>query len=882
MPDAMNFEQFTGPQGGGSGPSPGPGWQPFHDEQGNQTGWTDGKGGWRFPSSGNAPTNEAPMSFDEFAKPSGSENPGKLSGPVANFAAGGNSLAAGALGAPVDAASWAINKGIGGINSLAGTNIPQATEPVGGSDWWKSTMGLAGADPRNVEPADDVDQLARAGGAGMMSMVLPYAGARAIPQALTAAPGVVNGIVNTLRHGSLSSNAMTGTTAGVGGQYAEDQVADNYKPLANFGGQMLGGGLASMSVAGVKALLDSGWDLAKNWFAPMGIGAKQSVGTGANGEPVIATAGQQRVAGQRLMASSSNPSELRGRLDDATAAPPLVPGSQPTTFQAVGDQGLGQLERTAATNNPDMYLARRADQNAARVGALDTLAPEGSHAATVGDFLTRQLAEIDARNDQLVQGAQGNASAALSKVGGNRNANEYGSAVRTELADAKGAAKANEGRLWDAIDPDAKLAIDVSPVTKAANDIPGSMSRSAKPMEGEEKAIFDVAESYPGVIPFRELGDLRGRVLAQIREIRPKGDSVELRRLGMLRQSIDDAMASGAGQKAEALTPNAPTPDAPNMLSQLQAAPWAKNVPPDQLRQMASEYEARTAAGGGGVNAPSAGGSVFTPSGRQIGVRYEVADLSSPDAPISSHTHEMKPNPDYPAEMQPRDRTRPVSGAQIAEMSGNLQPERLGYSASATEGAPIIGPDNVVESGNARLLAIAKAYRENSPQADAYRAWLRAQGIDTEGKGYPVLVRRRLTDLSPEERVKFTQEANAAPGLAMSSTERAAQDATRLSDNVLGLYRGGDIGSAANAAFVRAFVQSVPEKGEVGALATPGRTLSVEGKARIGAALLQKAYGNSALVRALTETNDENVRALGGVLAWLIHDGSDFGLAGVA
>src|SRR4051812_35122385 len=46
-----------------------------------------------------------------------------LSGPVANFAAGGNEFFADTLGAPVDAATWLLNKGAAGVDALAGRRV---------------------------------------------------------------------------------------------------------------------------------------------------------------------------------------------------------------------------------------------------------------------------------------------------------------------------------------------------------------------------------------------------------------------------------------------------------------------------------------------------------------------------------------------------------------------------------------------------------------------------------------------------------------------------------------------------------------------------------------------------------------------------------------
>lgn len=252
---------------------------------------------------------------------------------------------------------------------------------------------------------------------------------------------------------------------------------------------------------------------------------------------------------------------------------------------------------------------------------------------------------------------------------------------------------------------------------------------------------------------------------------------------------------------------------------------------------------------------------VYTPAGTEIGVRYEVVDAANLR---TSHTLDLRPNKDYPAEVQPRDRGRAASEAQIETISRDLKPERLGVSQSANEGAPIIGPDGVVESGNGRTIALRRAYQRG--EAGAYQDWLAGQGFDTTGMKEPVLVRRRVTDMTPQERQRFAQEANADPGLAMSASERAAQDAARLDSSTLDLYRGGDLGTEGNADFVRAFVRNVSDPGQEGALASRDGLLTVDGANRVRNALAQRAYGDNRLVSALAETGDENIKAFGGAL----------------
>ena len=57
---------------------------------------------------------------------------------------------------------------------------------------------------------------------------------------------------------------------------------------------------------------------------------------------------------------------------------------------------------------------------------------------------------------------------------------------------------------------------------------------------------------------------------------------------------------------------------------------------------------------------------------------------------------------------------------EIRDIAANLEPERLGVSAEADRGAPIVGGDSMVESGNGRVLAIRRAYEQGGEPADRY------------------------------------------------------------------------------------------------------------------------------------------------------------------
>src|SRR5690606_28986013 len=123
----------------------------------------------------------------------------------------------------------------------------------------------------------------------------------------------------------------------------------------------------------------------------------------------------------------------------------------------------------------------------------------------------------------------------------------------------------------------------------------------------------------------------------------------------------------------------------------------------------------------------------------------------------------LRQNPVFPAELQPRDRTRSASALQVSGIVQRLDPARLGMSADAATGAPIIGADGLVESGNARTIALKRVYQANGQKAADYRAWLRESaqqfGIAPEavdGMRKPVLVRVRST---PVNRAEFARQA---------------------------------------------------------------------------------------------------------------------------
>jgi len=233
---------------------------------------------------------------------------------------------------------------------------------------------------------------------------------------------------------------------------------------------------------------------------------------------------------------------------------------------------------------------------------------------------------------------------------------------------------------------------------------------------------------------------------------------------------------------------------------------------------------------------------------------YEVKDWADL---VASNDQLYGVNPLYPSELQPRDRTREASRQQIERMADDLKPEWLGESYKLSDGAPIIGPDNVVESGNGRTLAIGKAY--DNGKADAYREfvqnWANQRNMDISDLNQPVLVRTRLSDVN---RVDFSRLANESDVAQFSATERAKGDADRLPDaSLLKINSDGAINIDGSMDYIRNFVDQLPQS-ERGSVITSDGRLSQEGKRRIESAIAQRAYDDSNLVTRLSENLDDD------------------------
>jgi len=260
---------------------------------------------------------------------------------------------------------------------------------------------------------------------------------------------------------------------------------------------------------------------------------------------------------------------------------------------------------------------------------------------------------------------------------------------------------------------------------------------------------------------------------------------------------------------------------------------------------------------------PSSGGPAYSGTSRgytgrdqvavgdsmRIDVAYEVVDASSLVRAFG--------------DLQPRDRSRIASDAQIADIAARLDPAKLMPAPDAANGAPIVGPDNIIESGNGRVAAIGRAFDLNPDRAAAYRAEIEANGFAIpEGVTRPVLIARRKTELSHDERVRLVNDAQDSGVAVLTPTEMARTAARAMTAPVLGrLDPALPLGVEANAAFIRAALAGLPRSAR-NAMFDAGGLLNKSGERQLREALFARAWSDPDIIEMFAETDAGELRSL--------------------
>lgn len=265
----------------------------------------------------------------------------------------------------------------------------------------------------------------------------------------------------------------------------------------------------------------------------------------------------------------------------------------------------------------------------------------------------------------------------------------------------------------------------------------------------------------------------------------------------------------------------------------------------------------------------------YTAKMNEVSSKYALVES---DDLTTSHTIQGHINKAYPQEIQPRERERLSSQMQMANMMNDIKPELFGAGSMAAHGAPIVGKDGAVESGNGRTIALTEAYKRGL--ADHYKEWLKGEadtfGIkpeDVEKMKNPVLVRVRSDDDKNTDRAEFAREANDTGNLGSSPAEQAWNDSARIDDSLLKKFtvdEDGEIYNEDNMDFINRFLDKLGKNESAGLRDADGdpNKKCIE---RIQNAVFTKVYGSSMLTELQAESAKPKIRnvlkALNGCVA---------------
>jgi hypothetical protein len=226
---------------------------------------------------------------------------------------------------------------------------------------------------------------------------------------------------------------------------------------------------------------------------------------------------RERMAGQDLVAHSSNPDALRAWADgsnvQADDATPVIPGSKPTLGQATGDMGLLAQERAARTANVTPFNEREAQQNSARRAAIASSSPEQADTMRPAQLFAQHADLIDTASQHALDQATDRAKQIAGRLGPKADPELVGATISRVQEAVRGEARKAKAALYRAVDPDRKLNIVASPVRVAAEALNAEHDPNwDAPRSPDVARVIGNAAKLPDVIAFSKLGKLEDDV----------------------------------------------------------------------------------------------------------------------------------------------------------------------------------------------------------------------------------------------------------------------------------------------------------------------------------------------------------------------------------
>lgn len=596
---------------------------------------------------------------------------------------------------------------------------------------------------------------------------------------------------------------------------------------------------------------------------------------------------QETLAGQRLREQATSPQEAMA----AGAMPPRPEAYGPETFgETAIDPGLLQAQKAAFTSSPEFaqaVKAMEAERNAARLGSVEALAPEGANVMRPSEVLAQHQAVIDAAEQQSIQALEQRAADLHADLPAGTQPEVTGAGIRKTQQDLADQAQKSRSDLYKAVDPDDRLSVVTADMAKVGQAVKSSFDPNVSLSSPHSSDVVSMVANSPDVMPFNKVIELDKTITNKMAEAKRAGDYTGHGELRVMKDAVQTAINNALDNQhnweqtavqagnldpketlANRLTrfgAQGPTGEGGGAGAIPVAATGTTGVPQEGVGERPAGEGLRGAQGDQGVQRlqPAATNfqgdlnnyTIFYPQGN-LKARYELADAKDL---ITSHNTDFMRNPAYPIDdLQSRNRGGVESRNQINDIANKLNPEWLGPSPNSATGAPIVGPDNIVESGNGRTIAIMKAYE--SGKANNYRQWIENNGYDTSGMKQPILIARRTSDMTPEQRQRFADSSNSSTGLKMNASEQAESDAKMIA-GMRNPLKPGEIGSVANRPFVQEFLSKLPMN-ERGDFVDADGAISFDGERRIAAAAARRAYGDSAVIDKGFMHKDNNMKSV--------------------
>lgn len=217
------------------------------------------------------------------------------------------------------------------------------------------------------------------------------------------------------------------------------------------------------------------------------------------------------------------------------------------------------------------------------------------------------------------------------------------------------------------------------------------------------------------------------------------------------------------------------------------------------------------------------------------------------------------------ADNQFRNRLRSASDLQVTEIANKIDFNLLNHSPVMDFGAPTLSRDGLVIGGNGRFAAISK---HNNEGGISYKVPLGQStgmfGIDPaqiSGLKNPVLVKILEADVDVK---KAAIASNEGAGMRMSDLENSKIDSMRLGNILdIAINENGTLG--ANNSLIQRWLSNYPTT-ELSTLVDAEGRLSQTGANRLRNAILYKAYGDSATLGRLIESEDLGAKTVASAL----------------